>query len=369
MRANKYMGQFLETLDNLDKSGKHIPGLIVSSPGFGKTSTIDVWCRYHDYNLTTLIASNFSADDILGLQAVSDGQLRRLTPSWFNEMVKLSENNKRNVLFLDEIGACDAYIQSPLFNLIFNHDLAGSKLPDNTLIIAASNYSGDLNNSFKMTAPLVNRFMLLNLRPEDFDIMEILDNKMGLSDKKSMASFLGLNTKKKYSFSKFKEWAKSNKSEFAIGLSEYTEDQSMGGLMGFISLRSFNYALQFAENYMDNFNNKIWMRIVGDTLGVSSKREGKPMRLVLECNEQSFIDSAEDFKDAVTINFICDAICSGSQEDLDKYIGVLQSMVADADQNNITGADIASFAALQSLYPYDDRVLRIADMMTQKFMR
>lgn len=367
MKANKYVGQFLETLDNLDKSGKHIPGLIVSSPGFGKTSTIDIWCKYHDYNLTTLIASNFSADDILGLQAVDSGRLKRLTPSWFNSLIETSENGKRNVLFLDEIGACDAYIQSPLFNLIFNHDLAGAKLPDNTLIVAASNYSEDLNNSFKMTAPLVNRFMILNLRPQDFDIMEVLDNDLDLIDKKSMEEFLGLVPEKRYSFAKFKDWVTNNWQEFKFNKSKYVEDQEMGGLLGFISLRSFNYAIQFTEAYMSNYGDSIWMRIVGDTLGVSAKREDKPMRLVLECYEQSFAYDENAFMQK-TIAALCDMISAGGKELLEDNLSILERMVSEATQDNITGADIASFVALQSKYTSNDMLDKISSIMTSKFI-
>jgi len=368
MKANEYIGQFLETLDNLDKNGQHVPGMIVSSPGFGKTSTIEKWCKYHDYNLTTLIASNFSADDILGLQAVNNGELKRLTPSWFNEMQTLSKNKKRNVLFLDEIGACDAYIQSPLFNLIFNHDLAGKKLPDNTLILAAGNYSDELGNAFKMTAPLVNRFMILNLTNDDFSLMEILDG--GIRDIKSdeeLAEYIGINEHKdkKYNFERFKNWVRDNKSEFKFGKAEFTDDTAMGGLLGFTSLRSFSYSMMFSEAYMGKFSDNIWMRVVGDTLGISNKREGKPMRDILKINEDNFLTLTNKQKAAISIAEVCDLIEKHGSLDQD-LMSQLEEAVKKASLDNISTDDLTRFTALSSKYTSDEKMRYLSSELTKK---
>lgn len=370
MKSNEYVGQFLEVLDQLDKEGKYVPGMIMSSPGFGKTSTVDKWCKLKDYNLVTLIASNFSSDDILGLQAVKDGELKRLSPSWFNDLCKLSENGKRNVLFLDEISATDAYIQAPLFNLIFNHDLAGRKLPDNTLIVSAGNYSEELGNAFKMTAPLVNRFMILNLVNEDFSLMDILDGGINnITDKDEITAYLGLIEleKKEYSFKRFKDWVKDNRTEFKFGKSEFTEDISKGGLLGFISLRSFSYSMMFTEAYMSKFNGNIWMRIVGDTLGFSNKREGKLLREVLKCNEAEFISIEEDSSNrkSSTIESICDEIIKEgklSQE----LLSELESLINKVTIDSITSSDLSKFTQLSSKFVKDEKVKYLNDTLSKK---
>lgn len=352
MQANKYIGKFLETLDNLDKNGEYVPGLIMSRPGFGKTTSIEKWCKYHNYNLTTLIASNFSSDDILGLQTLNNGVLRRVTPSWYNSLVEKSKNGNRNVLFLDEISAADSYIQSPLFNLIFNHDLAGHKLPDNTLIVAAGNYADDLGNSFKMTAPLVNRFMILNLRNEDFSIMDILDGGIESVGESSIGEYLGITDDPLvYSYDNFKDWIKSNPSEFQFGKSEYSDDDSLGGLLGFISLRSFDYSLRFAQSYMSNFGDSIWIRIVGDTLGMSNKREGKTMRSLLEANQSKFLRKASASDD--TIASLCTEILNdgafyGYMETSNgsNKFERLKKLIMEANVNNVTTNDLSKFSDL-----------------------
>lgn len=378
MDSNKHIGQFLETLDSMDKAGNRIAGLIMSSPGFGKTTTVEAWCKLRDYNLTTLIASNFSSDDILGIEVRSGDRMERLTPSWYNDLVNLSKNGKRNILFLDEISAADSYIQSPLFNLIFNYKLAGRSLPENTLIVAAGNYSEELGNAFKMTAPLVNRFLILNLTLEDYSFTEILNGNgiKSIKDDDELASYIGIKEPmtKKWSFSKFKEWIMNNRPEFRVGKSEFVDDVEMGGLLGFMSLRSFSYSLQFAEAYMSKFNDEIWMRIVGDTLGMSQKREGKPLRDIIKMNKLSFIGSTNSMNKSQysdkKFSDICDIIRGfsdiNSEEAIDA-IDALEERILEASIDKITSTDLRSFTQLHSKYPTHARITKLSEILTTKF--
>lgn len=377
MKSNEYIGQFLETLDTMDKSGNRISGLIMSSPGFGKTTTVEAWCRLKDYNLTTLIASNFSSDDILGIEVRTENKMERLMPSWFNELSEKAQNGKRNILFLDEISAADSYIQSPLFNLIFNYKLASRNLPENTLIVAAGNYSEELGNAFKMTAPLVNRFLILNLTNEDYSFSEILNGNglRSIKDKDEMSNFIGIKEPrtKKWNFDKLKSWISENKPEFKFGKSEFIDDVEMGGLLGFLSLRSLTYSLQFAEAYMSKYNDEIWMRIVGDTMGMSQKREGKPIREILKMNKSFFFgsngkSSTSEFSNK-KISEICDLLRkmpSLSGEEANAALDSLEEKILDADINKVTSNDLRSFTNLASLYPSNSRITKMSEVLTSK---
>ncbi len=373
MEANRYIGQFLETLDSMDISGKRIPGLIMSSPGYGKTTTIEKWADIHGYNRTTLIASNFNSDDILGIEVRIGEEMKRLPPSWYNEMVKKSENGKRNILFLDEISAADPYVQAPLFNLIFNHSLAGRSLPENTLIIAAGNYSEELGNSFKMTAPLVNRFLILNLMKDDYSFSDIIFGTGidSIKDDDSMRNYLGIedmSLKKRWSFERFRDWVAKERSEFRPGKSEFHDDLEMGGLLGFISLRSFSYCLQFSEEYMSRFNDDIWMRIVGDTLGVSQKREGKPMREVIFMNRSYFLDTGKvssKYK-GKSMAEICQEMLdlpSLDTEDAQEGLTSLEEKISKASLNDFSSRDFKVFTSLCSKYPSDERIKKLLNIV------
>lgn len=305
MKANEITAKIIRVVDDLDKAGENIPCLIMSHPGAGKTTTVKMYCDVMDYNLVTLIPSQQSSDDVLGLQSIDPktGKLSRLTPSWFNKLKKVMENGKRTILFIDEITTCDPYIQGPLLDLIFSRNLGEDNLPDNCFIVSAGNYSEDLNNEFKMSAPLINRFLIVNLQNDDFSIKEVLSgairNCKTTEEKSKFLGFEGSRKKEKYDFNKFSEWVLNSK-EVKFGKS-YAEEVEGYGLLGFTSVRSITYALKFAEQYMNTFLDKDWIRVVGDTLGSSNKRDtgsagtGIPMRDVINSDASLFLVAS--FKD------------------------------------------------------------------------
>ena len=270
MKSNELIAKFMEVLDVLDNSGRKFPGIIMSAPGLGKTSTIEMWCGLKGYKLTTLIASQYSQDDILGIQSVVNGKLERLTPAWYNRMVEGSSPETRHVLFIDEITTCDEFIQAPLLNLIFSGDLgAGHKLPKNTMIITAGNYSEDLNGAFSMTAPLVNRFIILNISPTDCDMAETLRgdfSKVLKGSDEDKRKYLKFDGEKKVAWSINKLRTFFSKRPFTT---PRIINNSKEGLLGFTSIRSVTYAMSFAEEYFKIYSDTDWTRIVGDTLGVA----------------------------------------------------------------------------------------------------
>ena len=278
MLANEKIAQFVDVLDRISQSGSNVPGLIMSSPGFGKTSTIEMYCKFRGYNLTTLIASQYAPDDILGLQAVNNGRLERLTPSWFNDMVERSKNGHRNILFIDEITTCDDFIQAPLMNLIFTRKLNSTiSLPENTTIIAAGNYPEQLGNSFKLSLPIVNRFLILNLCTNDYSVGEVFDGMFEDVGDDEIEAYLNLETNgSRWSYVKIKNYLASK----IVG--EFGEvsiqNSAASGLIGFTSLRSLTYSLKFLSEFCNNYTSDLWVQVVGDSLG---SKNNLPIRTLL----------------------------------------------------------------------------------------
>ena len=270
MTSNEKIAQFVDVLLKISQKGFNVPGLIMSSPGYGKTSTLEMYSKRFNYNLTTLIASQYAPDDILGLQAMKDGHLERMTPSWFNDMVELSTNGRYNILFIDEITTCDEFIQAPLMNLIFTRKLNGRiELPSNTVIIAAGNYAEELNNSFKLSLPIVNRFLILNLRQGDYDFGEIFTNKFAsLKDSVEIDKYLGLQSSPDYwNFGKISNYLRTIVSD---PRNIKVRNSAKTGLLGFISVRSVDYSLKFLSVFCKNYSSDVWVDVIGDTLGMNS---------------------------------------------------------------------------------------------------
>ena len=367
MRANVNIARTLRVVDDLDKQGKRVPLLIMSHPGFGKTSTVRKYCEFYDYNLVTVIPSQSAPDDILGIQSVKDGKLVRLTPSWFNRMIKIMENGKRTILFLDEITATDPYTMGPLLDLIFSRSLGETTLPDNVFIVAAGNYSKDLNNVFKMSAPLVNRFLVLNLWVEDYDINEILDGTFDTLRVDDLEEYLGLSQSKKitYDYEAFKDWIRHSR-EVGFGRSTYEEDNTYG-LISFTSIRSLSYTLKFTESYINTFDDDLWMRIVGDTLGTSYVREGKLLREIIEANAIGFKKSATPRRrnPYTSVADACEHILS-CQIPGEDDIQFLTEIVKNTSGTDFSRADLVKFRQVAQKWPDNKNIIRINDLFSKK---
>ena len=372
MKANEIIARSLRVIDKLDQEGQRLSALYCSHAGFGKTSTIRMYCDVMDYNLVTIIPSQSSADDILGIQAVDQqtGRLKRLTPSWFNRMVETMKNGKRTLLFIDEISTCDPYIQGPLLDLIFSHNLGDEVLPKNVFIVAAGNYSMDLNNDFRMSSPLVNRFVIINLQQSDYSIKEILQNKFEkLKTVAEKKKYLGIDKEEggTYDFDKFSQWIRTS-NEITYGKTQATEDEECG-LFGFTSVRSLTYSLKFAAMYMNTFSDDSWIRIVGDTLGTSNKRntsedDGIPLRKVLSSKQSEFMVTVDNSD--MSISEICESIKKTGfrLSDFVKISNYLDTHVND----DISNEDYLAWVGLSSNLPPEDLDNPIIGEITNKML-
>ena len=67
------------------------------------------------------------------------------------------------VLFLDEMNSAAPAVQAAAYQLILNRKVGTYKLPDNVSIVAAGNRDADKGVTYRMPAPLANRFIHLEL--------------------------------------------------------------------------------------------------------------------------------------------------------------------------------------------------------------
>ena len=67
------------------------------------------------------------------------------------------------VLFLDEMNSAAPSVQAAAYQLFLNRRVGQYKLPDNVMIVAAGNREADKGVTYRMPAPLANRFIHLEL--------------------------------------------------------------------------------------------------------------------------------------------------------------------------------------------------------------
>ena len=72
------------------------------------------------------------------------------------------------VLFLDEMNSAAPAVQAAAYQLVLNRRVGTYQLPDNVVLVAAGNRETDKGVTYRMPAPLANRFVHLELRV-DFD--------------------------------------------------------------------------------------------------------------------------------------------------------------------------------------------------------
>ena len=63
-------------------------------------------------------------------------------------------------------------VQAAAYQLILNRKVGTYTLPDNVLIVAAGNREADKGVVYRMPAPLANRFIHLEMKPEFDDWLE-----------------------------------------------------------------------------------------------------------------------------------------------------------------------------------------------------
>jgi len=101
------------------------------------------------------------------------------------------------VLFLDEMNSAAPAVQAAAYQLILNRKVGTYKLPDNVMIIAAGNRDADKGVTYRMPAPLANRFIHLELAVSFDDWFAwAVDNKIH----KDVVGFLNFSKKDLYDF-------------------------------------------------------------------------------------------------------------------------------------------------------------------------
>jgi hypothetical protein len=77
--------------------------------------------------------------------------------------MKMAEQYDRIILFLDEMNSAAPSVQSAAYQLVLNRKVGTYSLPDNVVIVAAGNREGDKGVTYRMPAPLANRFIHLEM--------------------------------------------------------------------------------------------------------------------------------------------------------------------------------------------------------------
>ena len=161
--------------------------LIYGEPGCGKSSIIEGLAT--EYNVIMLGCASLCEEAINGIP-VYDSATKTTPyakPEWLIKMQQhhATEPDKPIVLFLDEITLARPEVANSIQILLTDRALPthpDDKLPDNCVIVSATNTVADTTEGFELSRPLKTRFMTVRMvnTPDNFKryVMSIAGDKL-----------------------------------------------------------------------------------------------------------------------------------------------------------------------------------------------
>ena len=134
-------------------------------PGIGKSDIVHQIGLEQDRPVIDVRLSLWEPTDIKGIPYYNS-DLKTMT--WAPPAELPSDPDSNAILFLDELNSAAPATQAAAYQLILNRKVGTYYLPKNVSIIAAGNRETDKGVTYRMPAPLSNRFVHLELRT-DFD--------------------------------------------------------------------------------------------------------------------------------------------------------------------------------------------------------
>jgi hypothetical protein len=148
---------------------KQRPVFIWGPPGIGKSDIVHQIGASMDAYTIDVRLSLWEPTDIKGIPyyAANDNCMAWAPPQELPTQ-EFAKKHKWIILFLDEMNSAAPAVQAAAYQLILNRKVGTYTLPDNVLIVAAGNRDADKGVTYRMPAPLANRFIHLEMAV-DFD--------------------------------------------------------------------------------------------------------------------------------------------------------------------------------------------------------
>lgn len=143
------------------------PIFIWGPPGIGKSELVE------NITYNSLPGNNLMIDMRLALMEPTDLRGYPFRNPETNQMewapaadlptAEMAEQYDNIVLFLDELNSAPPSVQAAAYQLVLNGKIGQYVLPDNVKIVAAGNRETDRGVTYRMPAPLANRFRHINM--------------------------------------------------------------------------------------------------------------------------------------------------------------------------------------------------------------
>lgn len=159
-----------------------VPVFFVGAVGAGKTTSVYMFAKVRGYEVVLLRGNSETNETIIGY-SVAPKEVSKdhpmaavhLRPDWFEKILDNKREGKKTLLLLDEMNTANEFVQAALLHLVFERKVGNEDLPEDTLIVSAGNYSGNVSSTMSMMGPTLNRWCIINIVPEASDLDSFLN--------------------------------------------------------------------------------------------------------------------------------------------------------------------------------------------------
>jgi hypothetical protein len=205
MRASELSATILKLVE------QKVPTFLWGAPGIGKSSIVKQIAKDTGVGFIDLRLALMDPTDLKGIPFYDKESHTALwAPPAF--LPKTGEG----ILFLDELNSAPPSVQASAYQLILDRQVGEYKLPDGWAIVAAGNREGDRGVTYRMPAPLANRFVHFEMEV-NFDDWRYWAYKQKLDER--IISYISYKSEHLFTFD-----AKSDTKSFATPRSwEYVD--------------------------------------------------------------------------------------------------------------------------------------------------
>jgi hypothetical protein len=174
------------------------PVFLWGPPGIGKSDIVKQLGEELEAHVIDIRLSLWEPTDIKGIPYF-DANTSRM--AWAPPIELPNEveaaKHKNIILFMDEMNSAAPAVQAAAYQLVLNRRVGTYKLPDNVFIVAAGNREADKGVTYRMPAPLANRFVHMEMRVDWDDYFSwATENRQH----KDVVGFLTFSKKDLYDF-------------------------------------------------------------------------------------------------------------------------------------------------------------------------
>lgn len=174
------------------------PLFLWGPPGIGKSDIVKQMGEELNAHVIDIRLSLWDPTDIKGIPFfnATSNKMEWAPPVELPDEA-MSAKYDKIILFMDEMNSAAPAVQAAAYQLVLNRRVGTYRLPDNVLIVAAGNRETDKGVTYRMPAPLANRFVHLEMKVDWDDYFAwATDNRIH----RDVVGFLTFSKKDLYDF-------------------------------------------------------------------------------------------------------------------------------------------------------------------------